>query len=99
MQIKDSKVLVIGGSGFIGSFVVTELLKEDVAEVVIYDNFARGKKDYLVEQLKDPRCSIFPIGGDIRDIDNVKSPLRVNTIKNMAPIVMNIGGVKDFKSK
>ena len=33
------------------------------------------------------------------DIDNVKSPLRVNTIKNMAPIVMNIGGVKDFKSK
>jgi UDP-glucose 4-epimerase len=69
MLIKDSKILVIGGSGFIGSFVVTELLKEDVAEVVVYDNFARGKKDYLVEQLKDPRCSIFPIGGDIRDID------------------------------
>lgn len=69
MLIKDSKVLVIGGSGFIGSFVVTELLKEDVAEVVVYDNFARGKKDYLVEQLKDSRCSIFPIGGDIRDID------------------------------
>ena len=69
MNIKNSKVLVIGGAGFIGSFVVAELLKEDVAEVVVYDNFARGEKSYLVEQLKDPRCSIFPIGGDIRDLD------------------------------
>jgi UDP-glucose 4-epimerase len=36
---------------------------------VVYDNFARGEKSYLVEQLKDPRCRIFPIGGDIRDLD------------------------------
>jgi UDP-glucose 4-epimerase len=69
MELKDSKVLVIGGAGFIGSFVVSELLKEFVAEVVVYDNFARGQKDYLIEQLKDPRCSIFPIGGDVREID------------------------------
>lgn len=69
MEIKGSKILVIGGAGFIGSFVVAELLKEEVAEVVVYDNFARGEKSYLVEQLKDSRCSIFPIGGDIRDLD------------------------------
>lgn len=69
MELKDSKVLVIGGAGFIGSFVVAQLLKESVAEVVVYDNFARGQKDYLKEQLKDSRCSIFPIGGDVREID------------------------------
>ncbi|MBU1760237.1 MAG: NAD-dependent epimerase/dehydratase family protein, partial [Bacteroidetes bacterium] len=69
MNIEKSKVLVIGGAGFIGSFVVSELLKENVAEVIIYDNFARGKKDYLIESLKDPRCKIFPIGGDVREID------------------------------
>ena len=69
MNIKNSKILVIGGAGFIGSFVVAELLKEDVAEVVIYDNFARGERSYLTEQLKDSRCNIFPIGGDIRDLD------------------------------
>ncbi len=69
MNIENSKILVIGGAGFIGSFVVSELLKENVAEVVVYDNFARGQRDYLTEQLKDPRCSIFPIGGDIREID------------------------------
>ena len=69
MEIKDSKILVIGGAGFIGSFVVTELLKHPVKEVVIYDNFARGNKQHLQEQLKDERCSIFPFGGDIREID------------------------------
>ena len=69
MEIKDSKILVIGGAGFIGSFVVSELLKHHVKEVVIYDNFARGNKEYLKEQLKDERCSVFPFGGDIREID------------------------------
>lgn len=69
MELINSKILVIGGAGFIGSFVVAELLKENVAEVIIYDNFARGKKDYLAESLKDTRCKIFPIGGDIREID------------------------------
>lgn len=69
MEIKNSKILVIGGAGFIGSFVVSELLKEEVAEVVVYDNFARGKREYLSESLKDPRCKIYPIGGDVREID------------------------------
>ena len=67
--MKNSNDLVIGGAGFIGSYVVSELLKEDISQVVIYDNFARGKKQYLEESLKDNRCSIFPIGGDIREID------------------------------
>ena len=69
MKLENSKILVIGGAGFIGSYVVAELLKENVAEVVVYDNFARGKKEYLIESLKDPRCKLFPIGGDIREID------------------------------
>jgi len=69
MELKNSKVLVIGGAGFIGSFVVAELLKEDVGEVIVYDNFARGKKEYLEESLKDGRCRLFPIGGDVREID------------------------------
>lgn len=76
MEIKNSKILVIGGAGFIGSFVVAELLKEDVAEVVVYDNFARGKKEYLSESLADPRCTIFPIGGDIRETDILNTAMK-----------------------
>jgi UDP-glucose 4-epimerase len=69
MKLNGKKVLVIGGAGFIGSFVVRELLKNDVAEVVIYDNFARGKMDNLADCLEDSRCTIFPFGGDLREID------------------------------
>ena len=76
MDLKNSKILVIGGAGFIGSFVVSELLKEDISEVVIYDNFARGKKQYISASLKDSRCSIFPIGGDIREIDILNKAMK-----------------------
>lgn len=75
-DLKNSKVVVIGGAGFIGSFLVHELLKEDVGEVIIYDNFARGKMENIEEQLKDKRCSIFPHGGDIRDIDVLNEALK-----------------------
>ncbi len=76
MELKKSKILVIGGAGFIGSFVVAELLKENVGEVIVYDNFARGKKEYLSESLKDKRCSVFPIGGDIREIDILNTAMK-----------------------
>jgi len=76
MSLENSKILVIGGAGFIGSFVVTELLKEKVASVTVFDNFTRGKKEYLEEQLKDSRCNIFPIGGDIRDLDIIDAAFK-----------------------
>lgn len=69
MELKDSKILVIGGAGFIGSFVVRELLKHDVREVVIYDNFARGKLENIEDSLKDNRCHLYENGGDIRETD------------------------------
>lgn len=69
MKVQGSKVLVIGGAGFIGSFVVSELLSAGAAEVVIYDNLARGEMSNIEEQLKDPRCKMYPHGGDIREID------------------------------
>jgi len=69
MGISGAKVLVIGGGGFIGSHVVGELLKAPVAEVVVFDNFTRGKHENLAPYLTDSRCQIYPHGGDIRDMD------------------------------
>ncbi len=75
MNIRNSKILVIGGAGFIGSFVVSELLKKSVGSVVIYDNFARGKQSNITRSLADPRCQVYPNGGDVRDIDTLNDAM------------------------
>lgn len=69
MDIRGKKLLVIGGAGLIGSHTVDKLLEQDVGEVVIYDNFARGRQENLSAALKDPRVRIFEIGGDILHTD------------------------------
>lgn len=68
-SLKDKRIIVTGGAGFIGSWVVRELLKEPIAKVIIFDNFARGKKSNIEDCLQDPRCEVFPFGGDLREID------------------------------
>jgi len=68
-KLTDRKILVIGGAGFIGCFVVEELLKYPVEEVIIFDNFVRGKEENIEKSLRDPRCHIFEYGGDIRDVE------------------------------
>jgi UDP-glucose 4-epimerase len=76
MKINNSKILVIGGAGFIGSFVVSELLKTKVKKVVIFDNLARGNKSNVENSLKDPRCELYSNGGDIRDVDILNDAMR-----------------------
>ncbi len=69
MDIRGKKILVIGGAGFIGSHVVAELLGTDVEQVLIYDNFVRGKFSNIAPYLSDRRCAVYGNGGDIRDVD------------------------------
>ncbi len=75
-DIRGKNVLVIGGAGFIGSHVVDELLKEDVKQVIVYDNFARGARGNLEDALTDPRVRIFEVGGDILHTDVLASAVR-----------------------
>jgi UDP-glucose 4-epimerase len=65
MDIRGKRFLVIGGAGLIGSHTVDALLREDVKEVCIYDNFSRGTLENLSGALQDPRVKIFPQGGDV----------------------------------
>ena len=76
MNIKGKKFVVIGGAGLIGSHTVDQLLKEDIREVIIYDNFVRGTNENISEALKDPRVKIFEIGGDICQTDILNKALK-----------------------
>lgn len=69
MELKGKKIVVVGGAGLIGSHTVDLLIKEDVKEVVIYDNFVRGRAENLSSALRDPRVRVFDIGGDILQTD------------------------------
>jgi len=75
VDLKGKKVVVIGGAGLIGSHTVDHLVKEDVAEIVIYDNFTRGTPENLADALKDPRVTVFPDGGNINHTDTLARAL------------------------
>ena len=54
------KVLIVGGAGFIGSYVVDHLLAKNLASsVLVYDNFASGKQWHLRQHAGDPRLTVW----------------------------------------
>jgi UDP-glucose 4-epimerase len=65
--ISHMRVLITGGSGFIGSFLAEHLLTTN--EITVLDNLSTGTE----ENLKDISKEIKFIKGDIRDTDLVNS--------------------------
>lgn len=66
-EIKNKKILVTGGAGFIGSNLCELLLKKE-NEVICLDNFSTGKRLNIENFLSDPNFTL--IEGDIRNIDD-----------------------------
>ena len=73
MELKGKKIVLVGGAGLIGSQTVDLLVKEDVKEIIIYDNFVRGSVENLQSSLKDPRVKVYDVGGDIMQTDILQS--------------------------
>ena len=76
MDIRGKKFLVIGGAGLIGSHTIDKLIKEDVAEILVYDNFTRGTHENLADALRDPRVKIYDVGGDICQTDILNAAMK-----------------------
>ena len=65
MRLDDSRILVIGGAGFVGSHLVDQLTSEPVREIVVLDNFVRGSRHNLETAVKDTRVQI--VEGSVTD--------------------------------
>ena len=68
------KAFVTGGAGFIGSHLVSRLLKSERTErVVVYDNFTSGQRSYLQALTSDRRLSV--IEADLKDAGRVREAM------------------------
>src|SRR5882762_458204 len=76
MLLNGARFMVVGGGGLIGSHVVDQLLKHDVKEVLVYDDFSRGSLDNLQHALRDPRVRISPNGGNILHRDLLQNAMQ-----------------------
>jgi len=82
--MKNTKVLVTGGAGFIGSNLVKQLI-EDKNNVTVLDNFMSGYRSNL-----DPFPSVKIIEGDIRDKEIVEKAMSgVEVVFHLAASVGN----------
>ena len=68
-ELKQTKILITGGAGFIGSNLIETLLQMD-NEVVCLDNFITGKRENLAPFLGNPAFRLLE--GDIRDFDTCR---------------------------
>ena len=66
-KIENSDILVTGGAGFVGSYVVEELLKKSPKKVTIIDNMLRGTNRNMQSFINNDKVTF--VEGDIRDVE------------------------------
>jgi len=74
MNLSGKKIVVIGGAGLVGSYIVDQLLDEQVSEIVVYDNFVRGPRKNLKQAMAQSQKSNL-IEASILDLDRLQKAL------------------------
>jgi UDP-glucose 4-epimerase len=69
-KVKDSVICVTGGAGFIGSYVIEELIPLQPKKIVIIDNFIRGTRENMKSFINNPIVEFLE--ADIRDLDKLE---------------------------
>ena len=68
------RVLITGGAGLIGSHIVDLLTQGAPAEIIVFDNFVRGRMENLARAQATMQLTI--VHGDIRDIALLAATMR-----------------------
>jgi UDP-glucose 4-epimerase len=63
MKIEGNKFVIAGGVSLIGSHIAEQLLSQNAAEIVLFDNYSLGSPDTMTDILTDPRIKL--VRGDI----------------------------------
>lgn len=66
-KVKDSVILVTGGAGFIGSYVIEELVLLKPKKIIIIDNLIRGGYPNMKNFINNALVEFHE--GDLRDLD------------------------------
>jgi UDP-glucose 4-epimerase len=86
--ITGQRFLVTGGAGTIGSTIVDQLVAAGAGEVVVLDNFVRGRAENLAGALASGPVRL--VEGDIRDRDTVRSLVQgMDVVFHQAAIRIN----------
>jgi UDP-glucose 4-epimerase len=64
-DLQAQRILITGGAGLVGSHIADLLVSESNPEIIVFDNFVRGRKENLSWALANGRVQI--VTGDIRD--------------------------------
>ena len=72
-KIENSKILVTGGAGHVGSHIVDDLLNAGAKSIVIYDNFSQGRGSNIAHLTNDKRITIFR--NDVRDYADIRNAM------------------------
>lgn len=89
------KVVVTGGAGFIGSHLIDRLVHEVSGEIVVLDNFHRGRPEHLAQHNANPAVRL--VEGDIRNPDVLQAIFAgADTIFHLAAQSNVMGAVSDL---
>jgi UDP-glucose 4-epimerase len=87
-KITDSSILITGGAGFIGSYVIEQLLPLQPKKIIIIDNFIRGSYENMKSFIDNPAIEF--IEGDIRNIELLDQCIsQVEYVFHMAALRIN----------
>lgn len=64
------RALITGGAGLVGSHIADLLVTEGVDEIIVLDDFSRGRRENLARALESGKVEI--VDGDIRDRELLK---------------------------